>query len=454
MAKESYQDSLEQIAGEQNHYIYHLAEVNNKNGVITADDIRNENGFLLIPRGTHLSQHIAERILQHKLPSPLENHVYIEHPLTAHGIGKGIHAMLDKYPDMMQIHSASGSQSELDHLLEKELHPVLAQKLTVMKEELPSEYEKALFCAWLSTLIAAELGFSSSSFRSVFLAGLAHDIGLLHISPEIIYKKGKLTANQWQVVQSHVIISHLLFKKIEGASSRSARSVLEHHERCDGSGYPAGKTGDQLDSMGQIIGLADSIQSIRFKQFERLGRNLGDTGPYIQLNASSYSENVTGAMLAILQKSGLRPSVINPLGDMNKMIYHLLDRGRKLQNAVALLDEAQRIVKIEQGDLNIKLINTINPISQMVTSSGLVENEFFNWLEELQKNMDESALENLVGRELMQNELYWQLKKACIIINEYMDKNAPYLSQEHKKELAQIAVWFNRLFAESSKPVQ
>ena len=60
----------------------------------------------------------------------------------------------------------------------------------------------------------------------------------------------------------------------------------------------------------------------------------------------------------------------------------------------------------------------------MIYSSGLLREEILAWLQSLQQQPDESTLSELIETELMQNELYWQIKKVQRMLNEFVEKKA------------------------------
>lgn len=435
------EDLLKDVASQQKHYVIHLAEVNKSNDVISTQDIFNQNGLLVARKGARINHEVAERILQHRLLKPLQEQVLLENTLSKDELQEDIRFFIHKYPDVMHIHSVYGFQETIDLLFKSDvLYQVLLQELTIMRQCLSIEYEKTLFCAWLSVLIAKELGMQADLIKLAFLAGVTHDIGLLHISPGVMHKKEKLTANEWRTIQSHVIIGHLLLQKLDGENSVAANAVLEHHECCDGSGYPVGKTGEQLDIMGQIIGMADSIEALRVNDFSRCGRNLRDLVPYLHMNKHTHSVNVYNSVCSILQKSGLRPSNVNPLGDMKALASHLKARGKRLQQAVELLDKVLELCALEKrANYYCKLTRVAQPVAFMLKSSGLVESEILDWLEVLQIESDNSDEGHLTEMDIMQNELCWQLKKVCKALNEYIDKDCYFIAPEQKNELWKIS---------------
>jgi len=444
MTTDAQIQSLERVAKDQNYYAVHLSEVNRNQDVTATGDIYAENGLLIVPKGTRIDHATADRILQFRLIQPLEEQVQLERALTHEEMNKEFKAHLDSYPDAMEMHSACDFQKKLDRLLESApVKPMLLQELTVLRDRLPKEFRKTIFCTWFSTLIASELGMKDDAVLEVLLVGLSHDIGLLHISAETINKKGPLTPAEWRAIQSHVILGHLLVRKLYGDASGAAMAVLEHHERCDGSGYPVGKTDEQLGVAGQIMGIADSIQAIRVGQFSSCGRNLRDVMPYLHMNSRTHFPIVYEAVCSILARSGLQPSCVNPFGDIDDLVVHLLARGERLQKAVALLQKLDIAGLGNAENHHRKLLKIVKPVVSMITSSGLVASEVITWLEHLKREPSGGVLSDLTEMELMQNELYWQMKKVCRAIDQCLDANendAPFMQQlaETSKKISEF----------------
>ncbi len=433
--------SLEEIASKQNYYANHLAEVNKNNDVIATQDIYNETGLLVATKGSHINRHAADLIVQHRLLQPLEEQVRLNKSLNSCEFIEGYKSLMAKYPDAKQVHSSTEFEKMLEWLLEGDIvHPIFLQELTVMSEQLPDYYEKTLFCAWMSALIARELGMLKDLIRETFVAGLTRDIGFLHIFPDILRKQETLSSDEWRALQSHVIIGHVMLKKLYNINSPAAKAVLEHHERCDGNGYPVGKTADQLGIVGQIIAVSDSIQAIRINNFAKYGRNLRDILPYLKMNKYTHFLKIYNAICSILKKSSLKPSGINLHGDMQALLSSLLSRGDKLKDAIVLMKE--ELVKpkyIIEGDNFIKISMAARNVSIMADASGLVNGEILDWLEKLQNKNEEADLVDLIEMELMQNELYWQIENICRIITECLEKDGNFGTVEHRESLKQLS---------------
>jgi hypothetical protein len=414
------EESIEDIAHSQNHYVSHLADVNKTTDVISTEDIFNSKGVLIVRKGARINHGVAEKILRHKLLKPLEDQVGLGDSISKAVLVEDFEKLLVKYQDLQIIHQRNSFEKPFAALVAgMDFNSVLIQKLTVLKLQLPVEYEKSLFCGWLAALICHELKLDGEMTGAAFLAGLFHDIGLLNIAPATLQKTGELTPDEWRAIQSHVVVGKLILGNMQELHPLVSRAVLEHHERCDGSGYPAGRSENELDIMGQVVGMADSMQSIRINQLAPLNRNLRDALPYLHMNSTIHFQQVYAAMCCILKKSGLAPSTVNPFGDYKKYVDNLLARAEKLKKAKLILTPLVNFIEAYRESPCVrKMEKVVLPVSQMLNSSGLLENSLLDWLKSLRSKADRVPIEELAEVELMQNELYWQLRKLHKSINE------------------------------------
>ena len=89
-------------------------------------------------------------------------------------------------------------------------------------------------------------------------AGLFLDIGKMRIAPEILEKKGKLTPAEFDIVKKHPQAGYELIDKTTLRSNQDIMwGVLQHHERCDGSGYPNHLKKDRISRFGRILAILD-----------------------------------------------------------------------------------------------------------------------------------------------------------------------------------------------------
>ncbi|WP_187967994.1 HD domain-containing phosphohydrolase [Aquibium microcysteis] len=117
--------------------------------------------------------------------------------------------------------------------------------------------------ATISRLIAEALGFDQERQRMIYLAAPLHDIGKIGIADAILNKPGRLSADEFDQMRTHVSIGARI---LDGGSSELVRIAAliarTHHERWDGTGYPAGLAGEAIPIEGRIVAVADVFDAL------------------------------------------------------------------------------------------------------------------------------------------------------------------------------------------------
>lgn len=132
--------------------------------------------------------------------------------------------------------------------------------------------EHCLRVGAISALLARMLGRSETWCDMLCEAAAAHDIGNLAIPDAILHKKGPLTAREWAVVRDHPIAGARLLDSAHNPIQQLAAQVaLNHHEKWDGSGYPARRQGDNIPSAARIVAVADFVDSLALEAHGRNG---------------------------------------------------------------------------------------------------------------------------------------------------------------------------------------
>ena len=109
--------------------------------------------------------------------------------------------------------------------------------------------------------ICAGLGMSSEESEQISFFSIMHDVGKIHIPDSILQKPGPLTAEEWEVMQTHCIAG----EKILGNKPfyQTAREIARsHHERWDGNGYPDGLKGESIPLAARIVSVADVFDAL------------------------------------------------------------------------------------------------------------------------------------------------------------------------------------------------
>jgi len=124
-------------------------------------------------------------------------------------------------------------------------------------------------CALMMAL-ARQLGLAEAEVRTAGMSGLLHDLGKAAMPLEVLNKPGRLSSEEFRVMQSHPVRGHELLLRSGETGDVVLDVCLHHHEKVDGSGYPHGLTQGQISlhaRMGAVCDVYDAITSNRpYKQ--------------------------------------------------------------------------------------------------------------------------------------------------------------------------------------------
>jgi putative nucleotidyltransferase with HDIG domain len=118
-------------------------------------------------------------------------------------------------------------------------------------------FDHSVRVSMISGLLAKWLGLDFHIIKEATLAGLLHDIGKCNIPDEILNKPDELTDEEFKVMKTHSILGYILVKDIPRLPYNVQMAVLQHHERVDGSGYPHGIKGLEINYLSKIVAIAD-----------------------------------------------------------------------------------------------------------------------------------------------------------------------------------------------------
>ena len=110
----------------------------------------------------------------------------------------------------------------------------------------------------------------------VYLAAALHDLGKLGTPLSILEKPGKLEMREFEIIKAHVSLTHQLLRGISGLED-VCDWASNHHEKLNGSGYPAGKSGDQLDFISRLLACVDIYQAVSEDRPYHPGRSHSET---------------------------------------------------------------------------------------------------------------------------------------------------------------------------------
>ncbi len=149
-------------------------------------------------------------------------------------------------------------------------NPQTAQWMTVLQSENREIAQHSLNVSVLATTFARFLNWPDALLNVVSEGALLHDAGMSRVPRWLLEKAGPLTPQEFRLVRMHADYAARLLASDGGYDARVIEIVRHHHERVDGSGYPAGLRGHEIPAYVQIVGIVDVYESVTAeKPYER-----------------------------------------------------------------------------------------------------------------------------------------------------------------------------------------
>ena len=148
-----------------------------------------------------------------------------------------------------------------------------AQLETIMRLGVAAEYRDKETGNHLNRMsrysreIAKEMGLEEQACEHIFYASPLHDVGKLGTPDAILLKPGKLTADEYEIMKQHTTIGARILSGSSSPLLRLAEQIaISHHEKWNGSGYPAGLKGEEIPLVGRIVAAADVFDALASKR--------------------------------------------------------------------------------------------------------------------------------------------------------------------------------------------
>lgn len=148
----------------------------------------------------------------------------------------------------------------------------------------------SLNVATYTLALGVKKGYTDQQLTDLGVGALLHDIGKLYIPPEILHKPGKLTDEEYAIVQKHPEYGFELLKKEFEISYLSAHCAYQHHERWDGFGYPRGLKGEEIHPYARLMAVCDVFDAMTSHRVYRKALMPHESMEWIQSKASTFFE--------------------------------------------------------------------------------------------------------------------------------------------------------------------
>lgn len=117
-----------------------------------------------------------------------------------------------------------------------------------------------------SIAIGKKLKLEGKEIEDLAHAAMLHDIGKAHISPQILNKEGALSSEEFEIIKTHTTEGVVILESLKEKNQNILDSVVGHHEKMDGSGYPYGLDRHKIPYFAQIIAVADIFDALTTKR--------------------------------------------------------------------------------------------------------------------------------------------------------------------------------------------
>ena len=121
-------------------------------------------------------------------------------------------------------------------------------------------------------MILKELSIGADTAADILIAAELHDIGKIGVPDSILKKEGSLTTEEADIMKKHPIIGAEILQGID-SHRKIAGMIFHHHEKMDGTGYPAGLSGDEIPFGAQVIAIADAYDAMTTDRVYRAARS-------------------------------------------------------------------------------------------------------------------------------------------------------------------------------------
>jgi len=154
--------------------------------------------------------------------------------------------------------------------------------------------------------VAYEMGYHDpEELGRICQAGILHDMGKTMVSQHVLNKAGKLSDEDWAQIRRHPEAGCEYLSRFSGVHPLILTVTRQHHERMDGTGYPAGLKGDQIDPVSRICAVVDSFDAMTaFRPFKEKTLGVGEALMILNKETpAKYDPKVVAVWMRLMKKA-------------------------------------------------------------------------------------------------------------------------------------------------------
>lgn len=213
--------------------------------------------------------------------------------------GNGLSLLVGAVQDVTEVKKARFAKERKQQEIKRgQLQLMQSMSLALEKRD-PYTAGHQSHVATLARAIAEQMGFDTDRLEGLFLGATLHDLGKIAIPAEILTRPGRLCEEEMSLVRLHPQTGYEIIKDVSFPWP-IAEMVLQHQERYDGSGYPAGLKGEEIILEARIIAVADVVEAMASHRPYRAALGIDAALDEIKRNKSRlYDPQVVDACLSV-----------------------------------------------------------------------------------------------------------------------------------------------------------
>jgi hypothetical protein len=223
--------------------------------IFASQDIVDVRGLKLWAKGQPVSSALQQRLLDRKLQHPLEACLAVEDGVTVASLRSDLSAYLEEGTPLAAALRPWTPQL-LQQVKQIPLHSVAQLLLTTALATRPNTLPHAVIAMALAGAMASAQR-SVVDVRQAMLGGLLHDIGEVYIQPQYLNPCVALDLVGHKHLAVHPRVAQMLLSTSTDYPESLCRAIGEHHERLDGSGYPARLGSEKISPLGRLLGVVE-----------------------------------------------------------------------------------------------------------------------------------------------------------------------------------------------------
>jgi len=156
--------------------------------------------------------------------------------------------------------------------------------------------------------IARTLGWDEQRIKELRMGAVLHDVGKIGVPDSILNKRGQLSAEEQEIMQTHPDLGARIVRQIEFLKP-ALPYILFHHERYDGKGYPTGLRGEAIPIQGRLLAVVDTFDAITSDRPYRKGQGVDEAVAEIKRNCGTqFDPDIIKAFLITINAEVEKPA--------------------------------------------------------------------------------------------------------------------------------------------------